>query len=80
MTQYIQNPALWALIVVTLAAVALIIRQRRAARALRQEIAGLRNHYGELESQYSDSVRAAQQEAEGETRTALKAAMRLPTL
>lgn len=76
MTQYIQNPALWALIVVTLAAVALIIRQRRAARALRQEIAGLRNHYGELESQYSDSVRAAQQEAEGETRTALKAAMR----
>ncbi|UUU29130.1 ATP-binding protein [Streptomyces sp. CA-210063] len=76
MTQYIQNPALWALVVVTLAAVALIVRQRRAARTLRQEIAGLRKHYGELESQYSESVRAAQQEAEGETRTALKSAMR----
>ncbi|MEI5520412.1 ATP-binding protein [Streptomyces brasiliscabiei] len=76
MTQYIQNPALWALLVVTLVAVALIVRQRRAARRLRQEIAGLRNHYGELESQYSESVRSAQQEAEGETRTALKSAMR----
>ncbi|MER6155742.1 ATP-binding protein [Streptomyces sp. NPDC001868] len=76
MTQYIQNPALWALLVVTLVAVAFIVRQRRAARKLRQEIAGLRNHYGELESQYSESVRSAQQEAEGETRTALKSAMR----
>ena len=76
MTQYIQNPALWALLVVTLVAAALIVRQRRAARKLRQEIAGLRNHYGELESQYSDSVRSAQQEAEGATRTALKSAMR----
>ncbi|WP_149829859.1 sensor histidine kinase [Streptomyces tailanensis] len=76
MTQYIQSPALWALLAVTLVAIALVVRQRRAARKLRQEIAGLRNHYGELESHYSESVREAQQEAEGETRTALKSAMR----
>lgn len=76
MTQYIQNPALWALLVVALAGVPLTVRQRGAARKLRQEIAGLRNHYGELESQYAESVRRAQQEAEGETRTALKSAMR----
>ncbi|WP_338895360.1 ATP-binding protein [Streptomyces sp. TG1A-60] len=76
MTQYMQNPALWALLAVALVAAVLIVRQRRAARKLRQEIAELRNHYGELESQYSESVRAAQQEAEGETRTALKSAMR----
>ncbi|WP_200307570.1 sensor histidine kinase [Streptomyces adelaidensis] len=76
MTQYIQNPALWALLVVTLVAVALTVRQRGTARKLRQEIAGLRNHYGELESQYSESVHTAQREAEGETRTALKSAMR----
>ncbi|EMF58369.1 MULTISPECIES: ATP-binding protein [Streptomyces] len=76
MTQYIQNSALWALLVVTLVAAILIVRQRRAARTLRQEIAGLKNHYGELESQYTESVRTAQQEAEGETRTALKSAMR----
>ncbi|MGW0842322.1 sensor histidine kinase [Streptomyces sp. NPDC002787] len=76
MTEYIQNPALWALVVVALVAAVLIVRQRRAARRLRQEITKLRNHYGELESQYAESVRAAQQEAEGETRTALKSAMR----
>ncbi|EKX60936.1 sensor histidine kinase [Streptomyces ipomoeae] len=77
MTQYIEDLAPWALLVLTLvAAILLVVRQRGAARRLRQEITGLRNHYGELESQYSESVRSAQQEAESETRTALKSAMR----
>jgi signal transduction histidine kinase len=76
MTPYIQNPVLWVLLVLTLLAAALVVRQRRAARGLRQEIAGLKNHYGELETHYSQSVREAQQEAEAETRTALKSAMR----
>ncbi|WP_367319729.1 ATP-binding protein [Streptomyces sp. HUAS ZL42] len=76
MTQYIQNPVLWALLVVILAAVALIVRQRRAVRALRQEIAGLRTHYSELENHYSQSVEAAQERAEEATKTVLKSAMR----
>ncbi|GAA3825963.1 sensor histidine kinase [Streptomyces phyllanthi] len=76
MGQYIQNPALWVLLAVILVAVAVVVRQRRAARKLQREIAGLRNHYGELEASYSESVHKAQQQAEGETRSALKSAMR----
>ncbi|MFG2947661.1 ATP-binding protein [Streptomyces adustus] len=76
MTEYIQNPVLWALLVVILVAIALIVRQRRAARALRQEMDGLRAHYSELENQYSQSVQAAQEQAEEATKTVLKSAMR----
>ncbi|MEV1068075.1 ATP-binding protein [Streptomyces sp. NPDC050263] len=76
MTDYIQNPALWALLVAVLIAVALIVRQRRAARALRQEIAGLRTHYSALENEYAQSVEAAQERAEDATKTVLKSAMR----
>ncbi|MEU5361917.1 ATP-binding protein [Streptomyces sp. NPDC005925] len=76
MTEYMQNPVLWALLVVLVAAVALIVRQRRAARALRQEIAALASHNAELENNYAQSVRAAQEEAEEGTKTVLKSAMR----
>ncbi|OQR62626.1 ATP-binding protein [Streptomyces maremycinicus] len=76
MTHYIQNPVLWALLVAVLVAVALIVRQRRAARALRQEIAGLRSHYSALENEYAQSVEAAQEQAEEATKTVLKSAMR----
>jgi K+-sensing histidine kinase KdpD len=76
MTEYMQNPVLWALLVAMVAAVALIVRQRRAARALRQQIAGLTSHYAELENDYAQSVRAAQEEAEEATKTVLKSAMR----
>ncbi|MFR9794798.1 ATP-binding protein [Streptomyces sp. MS06] len=76
MTEYIENPVLWALLVAVLAAIALIVRQRRAAQALRQEIGGLRAHYSELENHYSQSVEAAQEQAEEATKTVLKSAMR----
>ncbi|MFF3328024.1 ATP-binding protein [Streptomyces sp. NPDC002888] len=76
MTQYIQNPVFWALLVVILAAIAVIVRQRRAARDFKQEITGLRSHYSELENQYSESVEAAQERAEEATKTVLKSAMR----
>jgi anti-sigma regulatory factor (Ser/Thr protein kinase) len=76
MTDYIQNPVLWALLVLVLAAVALIVRQRRAAQALRQEIDGLRSHYSDLENHYTQSVQEAQEEAEEATKTVLKSAMR----
>ncbi|MGV9555468.1 ATP-binding protein [Streptomyces sp. NPDC003522] len=76
MTDYIQNPVLWALLVAVLAAVALIVRQRRAARTLRQEFADLRDRHSELENGYAKSVEAAQERAEEATKTVLKSAMR----
>ncbi|KRD04705.1 MULTISPECIES: ATP-binding protein [unclassified Streptomyces] len=76
MTDYIRNPVLWALLAAVLIAVALIVRQRRAARALRQEIVGLRSHYSALENEYAQSVEAAQERAEEATKTVLKSAMR----
>ncbi|MEV7794723.1 ATP-binding protein [Streptomyces sp. NPDC087512] len=76
MTEYTGNPLLWVLLVALVAAVVLISRQRKAARALRQEVQGLKDHYTELENDYGKSVRAAQERAEDETKTVLKSAMR----
>ncbi|MCK1820387.1 ATP-binding protein [Streptomyces sp. XM83C] len=76
MTEYIQNPVLWALVVVLAVAIAVIVRQRKAAQALRQEIGGLRSHYSDLENHYAQSVAAAQEQAEEATKTVLKSAMR----
>ncbi|MFJ9663550.1 ATP-binding protein [Streptomyces sp. NPDC101219] len=76
MTEYTGNPLLWALLVALVGTISLIVRQRRHARALRQEIQGLRDHYAELESDYGKSVQAAQERAEEETKTVLKSAMR----
>ncbi|NKQ25531.1 sensor histidine kinase [Streptomyces galbus] len=76
MTHYIPDPVAGILLVAVIAAIALVVRQRRAARALRQEIAGLRSHYSELENQYAQSVQAAQERADDATKTVLKSAMR----
>lgn len=76
MTEYIENPALWALVVLLLIVVAVVVRQRKAAMALRQEIAGLREYYSDLEHHYTQSVAAAQEQAEEATKTVLKSAMR----
>ncbi|MFI8949856.1 ATP-binding protein [Streptomyces sp. NPDC053750] len=76
MTEYMGNPLLWVLLVALVAAAVLVSRQRKAARALRQEVQGLRDHYTELESDYGKSVQAAQERAEDETKTVLKSAMR----
>ncbi|MDQ0994030.1 ATP-binding protein [Streptomyces sp. V3I7] len=76
MTEYIQNPVLWALLVVILVAVAVIVLLRRVASLQRQEMDGLKSHYADLENRYSQSVQAAQEEAEEATKTVLKSAMR----
>lgn len=76
MTEYTENPALWGLVVLLLIAIALIVRQRKAAVALRQEIDGLRTYYSDLEHHYAQSVAAAQERAEEATKTVLKSAMR----
>jgi K+-sensing histidine kinase KdpD len=76
MTEYIENPLFWALLVAFVATSTMAVRQRRTARLLRQEIQGLGERYTELETGYEKSVRAAQEQAEEETKTVLKSAMR----
>jgi signal transduction histidine kinase len=62
--------------VLLLIVIALIVRQRKAAVALRQEIDGLREYYSDLEHHYTQSVATAQEQAEEATKTVLKSAMR----
>ncbi|WP_122617768.1 ATP-binding protein [Streptomyces sp. Tu 4128] len=76
MTEYTGNPLLWVALVALVAAAVFITRQRRAARALRQQVQGLKDHYTQLENDYGKSVQAAQERAEDETKTVLKSAMR----
>ncbi|GHF01329.1 sensor histidine kinase [Streptomyces fumanus] len=76
MTEYIENPLFWALLVAFVATSTMAVRQRRTVRLLRQEIQGLGERYTELETGYEQSVRAAQEQAEEETKTVLKSAMR----
>ncbi|MFB7473147.1 ATP-binding protein [Kitasatospora sp. NPDC056184] len=76
MTHSLQNPILWALLVVLLGAIAVIVLQRRASASAREEAEGLRAHYAALESDFSQSVEAAHVRADEETKTVLKSAMR----
>ena len=76
MTEYTEDPVVWGLVVLLLIVIALIVRQRKAAVALRQEINGVREHYSDLEHHYTQSVAAAQEQAEEATKTVLKSAMR----
>lgn len=76
MTHYIQNPALWALLAALLGAVAVIVRQRRAARVLRHEIEEIETHYAALETSFSKSVEAEKEQAQAATKSVLKSAMR----
>jgi len=76
MTKYTADPLLWVLFLVLAAAVLVVVRQRKASAALRQEISGLREHYTDLEHHYTQSVASAQEQADEATRTVLKSAMR----
>ncbi|MER5637017.1 ATP-binding protein [Kitasatospora sp. NPDC002227] len=77
MTKYIADPVFWAVVLVlVLVGAALVVRQRRASLALRQEIDGLREHYSGLEHSYAQSVESAQEQADEATKAVLKAAMR----
>ncbi|WP_033214325.1 ATP-binding protein [Kitasatospora phosalacinea] len=76
MTKYTADPLLWVLFLVLAAAVLVVVRQRKASAALRQEISGLREHYTDLEHHYTQSVASAQEQADEATKTVLKSAMR----
>ncbi|MET7936582.1 ATP-binding protein [Streptomyces sp. NPDC005322] len=76
MTQYIQDPALWGLIVGTPLAATALIRGRKARATLRKEKAELEKRAADLESNYAEAVQEAQIRAEEATKSALKSAMR----
>ncbi|MFI6060588.1 ATP-binding protein [Streptomyces sp. NPDC051286] len=76
MTQYFQDPALWALIAGTPVAATVIVRGRRTNSTLRREKLELTQHYSALEEHYAESVQEAKERAEEDTKTALKSAMR----
>ncbi|MGW0927486.1 ATP-binding protein [Streptomyces sp. NPDC002644] len=90
MTSLLQDPLLWILLVVLVAAVAATTRARRTNMALRvqkdalqrelgaekTERAQLRNELTALEHRHHDALSQVRQEAEEETKSVLKAAMR----
>ncbi|MFE7390752.1 ATP-binding protein [Streptomyces sp. NPDC057582] len=76
MTQYFQDPALWALIAGTPVAATAIVHGRRTNSTLRREKLELTQHYSALEDHYAESVQEAKERAEEDTKTALKSAMR----
>ncbi|GAA0644040.1 sensor histidine kinase [Streptomyces thermocarboxydovorans] len=76
MTSFAASPLFWALVAALAAALVVIERQRRAARTVRQEVRALKERCAQLENDHTKSVRAAQEQAEEETKTVLKSAMR----
>ncbi|MFD3943854.1 ATP-binding protein [Streptomyces sp. NPDC058579] len=76
MTYYAQNPVLWVLLAATIGAVAVIVRQRKAIRTLRQGTEELKAHYSELENSYTKSVEDEKDRAQESTKSVLKSAMR----
>ncbi|MEV7611807.1 ATP-binding protein [Streptomyces sp. NPDC089799] len=76
MTQYMQNPVLWALVAAVLGAGTVIVRQRRGARSLRAEIDEIKTHYAVLENGFAASVESEKEQAQDATKSVLKSAMR----
>ncbi|PNE37602.1 ATP-binding protein [Streptomyces noursei] len=76
MTQYLQDPALWALVAGTPVAATAIIRGRKKISELRKEKLELKQHYAQLEEHYAEAVEEAKERAEEATKNTLKAAMR----
>ncbi|MEU6394735.1 ATP-binding protein [Streptomyces sp. NPDC046939] len=90
MTNFWQNPAVWALVVGVAVAIWVITRQRKTINALRREklsvqgeltesqgtVAHLESTVTDLRNGYDEVVRQAKEEAEDATNTVLKSAMR----
>ncbi|WP_406458716.1 ATP-binding protein [Streptomyces sp. NBC_00876] len=90
MTNFWQDPTVWALAVGVAVAATVITRQRKTIKALRRQkqglqgelaasrgrAAGLESTVAELRSGYDEVVRQAKEEAEEATNTVLKSAMR----
>ncbi|WP_438484298.1 ATP-binding protein [Streptomyces sp. S186] len=76
MTQYFQDPALWALVAGTPVAATAIIRGRKKISELSKEKLELKQHYAQLEEHYAEAVEEAKERAEESTKNTLKSAMR----
>ncbi|UCM91278.1 ATP-binding protein [Streptomyces marincola] len=76
MSQYLQDPALWGLVVGAPLAASVIYRGRKSNARLREEKAEVETRHAELQDNFSDAVEEARLRAEDATKTALKSAMR----
>jgi signal transduction histidine kinase len=79
MTESIQSPWFWAFLVVlalALAAVAVIRTQRGRLTVLHEETRRLEDRNAELEDDHAKSLQEAREQAEEDTKTVLKSAMR----
>ncbi|RKN38951.1 ATP-binding protein [Streptomyces hoynatensis] len=76
MTQYIQDPALWGLIVGTPLAATVIYQGRKTTARLRKQKDELESRHTELQNNFTDAVDDARLRAEEATKSALKSAMR----
>ncbi|MFJ9041181.1 ATP-binding protein [Streptomyces sp. NPDC102406] len=90
MTNFWQDPTVWALVVGVAVAATVITRQRKTIKALRRQkqslqgeltestgsVAHLESTVADLRSGYDEVVRRAKEEAEDATNTVLKSAMR----
>ncbi|MFH9130322.1 ATP-binding protein [Streptomyces griseoaurantiacus] len=90
MTSLLQDPLLWVLLAVLLAAVFAVMKARRTNMALRRQNENLRSardglqgernqlytDYAALRTQHSDALAEVRQDAEAETKDVLKSAMR----
>lgn len=76
MTHYIQDPALWGLIVGTPLAATVIYQGRKTTARLRKQKDELEKRHAELENNFNEAVDDARLRAEEATKSALKSAMR----
>ncbi|WP_055524672.1 ATP-binding protein [Streptomyces graminilatus] len=90
MTSLIQDPLLWILLVVLVAALVAVMRARRTNMALRRKNNDLQNaresvqsdrdrlyaEYGQLNAQHAGDLAAVRKDAEEDTKAVLKSAMR----
>lgn len=76
MTQYIQDPAVWAVVAGAPVAATVIFQQWKEIRKLRRGTQELKSSNAELQGNYGEIIRQAEERAEEATRTVLKSAMR----
>ncbi|MFE6904640.1 ATP-binding protein [Streptomyces sp. NPDC057717] len=75
MTNFWQDPTVWALAAGVPVATTVVVRQRKTIKTLRHQKQGVEGELGELKNGYAEVVRQAKEEAENATNTVLKSAM-----
>ncbi|MGW6145658.1 ATP-binding protein, partial [Streptomyces sp. NPDC055140] len=75
MTNFWQDPTVWALAAGVPVATTVVVRQRKTIKTLRHQKQGVQGELAKLQNGYAEVVRQAKEEAENATNTVLKSAM-----